>query len=1111
MATTPNWKPWHKVVDLRPDLRSGELALHLFAADLHEAVMQKGLRPVYEKPEEFFALTFPTHNLRALAGDVCQRLLGKNDKAVRQLQLTYGGGKTHALITLLHLVREPGKLPSLPAVEEFRTAVGCDFPKARVAALCFDKIDVQDGLTVKSPAGEERRLRRPWSILAWQIAGPEGLAVINRDNPKDERDTPPAESLMTELLSLPGKEKLALLLLVDEVLMYARIKVASVPAWRNYLLSFFQYLTQAATKVDTCCLVASLLASDPTKEDVMGKDLEGELYDIFQRQREEAVEPVSKDDVAEVLRRRFFTPESIRDPEKFRSHVQAALKGVTALEGKSGIGDSRSRSLEDRYYKSYPFHPELTDVFFVKWTQIQGYQKTRGALRTFALALREAEKWDQSPLVSTASMLSAPNQNGLSSAMRELVAIADHADAEGVKAVWGAIVEKELEITRDIQKDLTLGFRELEQAAIGAFLHSQPLGQEVKTRDLFALIAPTHPDKIVLETGLAQWAEHSFWLDDQNTADNGALPAAWRLGKRPNLTQMHAKAKLEIGDDVVRGRLINEISKAKSLAMGARESGLDLHIMPDSPRDVADDGKFHYAILGPECASEPRKIADEAVRYLQEGASQNRPRVYRNALILLAPSIDGLEVANARLRDAIAWEQVLFTLRQQGQDAVDPVRMSTLTSQKSAAEGKVGEAVKQAWCMVVTLSEKGDPQCFKLTVSDAPHFAAIKQDQRSRVFDTALNAEALLPDGPYELWRQGDDFRRVKDLYTAFAQFPQLPKMLKTTAVVETLAQGCVDGILVLRLVRPDGSARVWWRSRPDTAALDDAELELWLPAKAELTEIAPDILRPHNLPELWPGEDKPHITVKEALDYFSGNRTVPCQLKDYTASTPVPKATRDAVIAALGKNVESGILWLYNPPASILGESVPAGVLNENASLYAPPNDIAPMELLPASLGYAWQNDAATVEAVAAALSQKAGMTLPWKTVKDAVDAALRLRFVSIDPLSPTWPCSPAEASKVRLLQKQEPLGLAEPPAPYGSSQLPPTMRTFRSTISLNQLQDAGDIVPELLRIQQTWNTQVTVDISFTVGKEDAAATEDAIQAMKAVLKKISKSFDDV
>ena len=31
------------------------------------------------------------------------------------------------------------------------------------------------------------------------------------------------------------------------------------------MVNFFQYLTQAATKVDRRCVVASLLASDPTK------------------------------------------------------------------------------------------------------------------------------------------------------------------------------------------------------------------------------------------------------------------------------------------------------------------------------------------------------------------------------------------------------------------------------------------------------------------------------------------------------------------------------------------------------------------------------------------------------------------------------------------------------------------------------------------------------------------------------------------------------------------------------------------------------------------------------------------------------------------------------
>ena len=90
MSKTP-WKPWHRVVTLRDDLKTGELAMNMFAADLYEVAMQGGKRPVYEQPDQFFALTYPTYNLRKLARDVMLRLAGENDKAVRQLELTYGG------------------------------------------------------------------------------------------------------------------------------------------------------------------------------------------------------------------------------------------------------------------------------------------------------------------------------------------------------------------------------------------------------------------------------------------------------------------------------------------------------------------------------------------------------------------------------------------------------------------------------------------------------------------------------------------------------------------------------------------------------------------------------------------------------------------------------------------------------------------------------------------------------------------------------------------------------------------------------------------------------------------------------------------------------------
>ncbi|HEX9595576.1 MAG TPA: hypothetical protein VF982_01745, partial [Anaerolineales bacterium] len=76
MNTLP-WTPWHQVVSLRDDLRTGELSLSVFAADLYDVQMGKGRRPIYEDPAQFFALTYPTYNLREMVKDVVLRLAGR--------------------------------------------------------------------------------------------------------------------------------------------------------------------------------------------------------------------------------------------------------------------------------------------------------------------------------------------------------------------------------------------------------------------------------------------------------------------------------------------------------------------------------------------------------------------------------------------------------------------------------------------------------------------------------------------------------------------------------------------------------------------------------------------------------------------------------------------------------------------------------------------------------------------------------------------------------------------------------------------------------------------------------------------------------------------------
>ena len=76
-------------------------------------------------------------------------------------------------------------------------------------------------------------------MLAWQLAGSDGLRLIHADRQDTERETPPAEPLLVELLAKPQADDLATLVLLDEVLMYLRVQIEVDPSWRGRLISFF--------------------------------------------------------------------------------------------------------------------------------------------------------------------------------------------------------------------------------------------------------------------------------------------------------------------------------------------------------------------------------------------------------------------------------------------------------------------------------------------------------------------------------------------------------------------------------------------------------------------------------------------------------------------------------------------------------------------------------------------------------------------------------------------------------------------------------------------------------------------------------------------------------
>src|ERR1019366_5840017 len=135
------------------------------------------------------------------------------------------------------------------------------------------------------------------------------------------------------------------------------------------------------------------------------------------------------------------------------------------------------------------FHPDLLARFFGMWVELKQFQRTRGVLQTFAAALREAEKWDTSPLIGPQVFLAEPGSTDLSPALQKLAEVAKESQPEK-KPQWPSNLKTELPRVMDAQtaQAATLSGPELEAACVAAFIYSQPIGEQAEVGDLLWLV-----------------------------------------------------------------------------------------------------------------------------------------------------------------------------------------------------------------------------------------------------------------------------------------------------------------------------------------------------------------------------------------------------------------------------------------------------------------------------------------------------------------------------------------------------------------------------------------------------------------------------------------------
>ena len=999
---------WHEHCILRDDVRQGTLTLAEFAADLY--AVRTGEAPnVYRLPDQFFDRTYPTDNLKRLVRDVLQRLTGDGGTPVIRVQVAYGGGKTHALIALLHLAKGGAALASHPTVREFMGFSGVDtLPQARVALLPFDKFDVIEGLLVRGPDGTEQQVKTPWGALAYQLAGAEGLAKVAEH---EANYIAPAEPLLVELLQAPRSAGLSTLVLIDEALMYMSDAVNDDPRQLGILRNFFQRLTQAVGKVDRAALVASLISFDVASDDPTGVEVLRAMEKVFHRV-EETVEPVSREDISELLRRRLFEP--FDNDSKHRAVVDRLNAALQRLPLRNS---QRDADAYERLLASYPFHPDLIEVLYQKWTQLGKFQRTRGMLRMFATALRASDGKDPSAFVGPSALLGANGK--LSEAVRELI----EACEEGNQ--WTSILNGELKKAHVAQQNLPrLIYREIEGAVLATFLHSQPAGQKADPAELYALLANPDIDPMAVEEGLSEWRKHSWFLKEDDSI--------WALTTTPNITRMHFRAMESLTENRINADLVKQIRDAK---LGQKADGVAVHALPDSPADISDNPELHFVVVGPEYHAVPGAAVFDSLEAFFD-------RTYRNSVIILAPESSRLRGLRSRIRRILGWEAIKSG---DGMNLLDEVQQSKLRQLKRDDENGILDSIKSTYSVLIAVDENGKIETRQLPPGQGSPFERVKAflEAEERLLTTSLDPELLTPDSYLALWGADETAKPVRRLYAMFASVPRLPRLLGQRVFIDTLHRAVEDGRIVLRDVRPDGSQNTYWRKPPPSEEYAKKGLEIVPIEHAELHKLDPELLHPGRLPMLWESDSGP-ITVGGIRGFFDG--------------VDVPKLASDAVLfEAIQTIVRTGSLMAYRQDRAYCNEAIPDAVLTDDLALLLPLEAISGSELTQNALPAAWEGETSSVGQVMSALAARKSTPIPWEMIVDAVREGLAGNLFEIADGSPPPPWTLESAEQIGLRVSQAPVTI-RPEDLVGDDVMPawvtgqPTLGLIKETLESNR-----------------------------------------------------------
>ena len=286
-----------------------------------------------------------------------------------RLDTSFGGGKTHGLIALVHAA---AGMKGVSNVAEFLDPTLVPQSKVRVAAFDGENADPANG----RPMGDGVRAHTPWGEIAYQLAGKAGYEVVRRS---DEQFMAPGADTLKELF---GDDPV--LVVLDELGEYLR-RVQGMGG-RDQLTVFLKALLGAIESTPRAAVVYTLaIRADGKSVDAFAEENEflantmSELESVSGRKATN-LNPTRDDETAKVIRRRLF--ESIDDMRA--TAVIDAYRELWSQHRDALSEPARKSTTVAEFTQTYPFHPDVLDTLTRKTATLGGFQRVRGMLRILA-------------------------------------------------------------------------------------------------------------------------------------------------------------------------------------------------------------------------------------------------------------------------------------------------------------------------------------------------------------------------------------------------------------------------------------------------------------------------------------------------------------------------------------------------------------------------------------------------------------------------------------------------------------------------------------------------------------------------------------------------------